>query len=113
MNTNILKAAEARVEHAAQSVSSFTPFESLYHAAKAIGAGQYRDALLGADRDALVAALEACEKMITAREAASVAIETARDAIIPVGDVEIDDLPLVSPAPDGTWVAAWIYVPNT
>lgn len=38
------------------------------------------------------------------------AVEIAREETN--DDLEIDDMPIQSKADDGTWVSAWIWVPN-
>ena len=57
----------------------------------------------------LQAAIAACNEDIAARRASADEIEAARDEWAS-DDIEIDDVPLVSPAEDGVWVNAWLWV---
>jgi hypothetical protein len=87
---------------------NFEPIERLIEAARAVLANdpqsieQLREAL--DDLDAAESDADACAR----------AVESARDEYVSASeeDIEIDEHPLVDLVPEGTWVNAWLFVPD-
>ena len=87
---------------------NFEPIERLIEAARAVLANdpqsleQLREAL--DDLDAAESDADACAQ----------AVEAARDEFVSGSeeDIEIDAHPLVDLVPEGTWVNAWLFVPD-
>lgn len=81
---------------------TFTPFQNLIIAARAVAAGQP-----GAV-DTLNAALRSVDESFRDQANAATHIETARKGA--TDDLEIDDDPMVSWADGGVWVNAWVWI---